>query len=156
MLTAAGAGALVQVKNGFGDQSFDARLRTVNLGGNNVIVNSVEFDWDEKRFPHGLVEVWGSGLKWLRLERLRDDVGARKPVPEIAADCAGWIAVPGAACAEHGSSNLVDSRPGLAAKLTREFDLPAGRLPARPARARRGPGADEQRPELSAAVLSAR
>jgi hypothetical protein len=129
MLTVSGAGGIARIKDNFNDWNFGARTRVVNLTGTAPIVNSLEFNWDRATQPNGLIELWGSSVKWLRLERQPDNVAARVPTPAIGSGCTEWTwATSSVQCTSQSASNLVKPRNTSAtAKVTRQFDLPAGR-----------------------------
>ena len=128
VLTAAGAGPLVRVRNGFGERSFAAKSRVVNLEAETPIVNQLEFSWDAARQTHATLEVWGGGLQWLRLERMPD---TRAPLTLDAPRATGGDAwSPGAGTrvvAGEAGRVSVQGPDGGAARLGRTFALPAGR-----------------------------
>lgn len=126
VLTAAGGGPLVIVKNGFSDISFKARSRTVNLGSQVTIVNQNEFTWDGSTEADGLIEVWGTGLQWLRLERKPDNPqGIVLPVP-TSTNTNGWVFSNGTTYVNSDSTVLLQNIYAPA-QITRNFALPAGR-----------------------------
>jgi hypothetical protein len=129
VLTGAGAGTAAMLKNGFGDASFASRTRILNLKSAAPIVNSVEIDWDDRSESgwYGLLELWGTGIQWLRLEKLpAAPIAARTYGVPSSAD-SHWSVPAGTTWQAEGEGTRLSGAPGGLATLEQVIELPPGR-----------------------------
>ncbi len=130
LLSGAGAGTVVLLRNGFGDFSHASRTRILNLKATASIVNMVEVTW-ESGSDNGLLEVWGTGLKWLRLERMPDRPPAPRTFASAGAAGHSWTLAEGTVLRVEGDGVRLSNPSPAAARVEQTFVLPPGRYELR-------------------------